>query len=531
MPMAFVKLDLNSSKSSTIIPMPPNSPSPSLQDFSQRLQTKYANFPRFFFINTIFPFIMGNLLLTLISVFRDKIVQISCFNDQEVCRCSLFQVAFYSFVSIPLTELIPYSLIHVLLFSCKRSTIPVVFKRAISVILICFMTPITYMICGVYFPQISAKFVNYALGLFLVYSAIFCFTFFQGRTVRHFLREVACGTLCLSIPLFYFLLTDFLLPNFYFVLTKMFEEDAKNIFQLMMVFINFIYETIFFQMLLRVSHYFLQQGVKTNTFLILLVRFYLATLYALRLGNIISLSVKDWGLYVQLLSLIVLVFETSTGRSFSRYFVSKPFEIVKMKMKSFLRAFYLEVPNKNSMIAKKRMFFKGTHIPACKEDSTSLRINMGKSTNSERLSAHFSIPKVQENPHQVSEQDLVKKAQKKLLEVISYQKFEFFLIYIPAIMSLAVTQSWRTPYPEARITQSCGFNIINLAISYESLFLYILVDLAFTFVFFKIFESYKNLRLKYEMGKVNLMAQILLYMGYQLILETWIGRLAVLRLI
>ena len=534
MPMSFLKFDPNSSKSSMVISMPSNTPSSSIQKFSLRLQEKSANFPRFFLQNTILPFIIGSLLLTLISAFRDKFVQISCFSDQEVCRCSFIQVAFYAFVSIPLTELIPYSLIHVMLFSCKRSTIPLNFKRGISVFLIFFLTPITYIVCGVCFPHISARFANYAMALLFVYSAILCITLFQGQRLRHFTREVACGTLCLLIPFFYYLLTDFLLPNFYFVLTRFFNHNAKNVFQIMMVFINFVYETIFFQMLLRVSHYLLQQGIKTNTLLILLVRFYLATLYALRLGNIISLSIKDWGLYVQLLSLIVLVFETSTGRSFSKYFIAKPIEGIKMKIRAFLRSFYqiyLEMPTKNSLVAKKRMFFKGTHIPACKEDSTSLRINMGKSTNSERLSAHFTIPKIQKNTHHIRNQDLVKKAQKKLLEVISYQKFEFFLIYIPAMMSLAVTQSWRTPDPETEITESCGFNIINLVINNESSFLYIFVDLALTFVFFKIFENYKNLRLKYEVGKVNLVAQIFLYMGYQLILETWIGRLAVLRLI
>ena len=534
MPMSFQKLDPNSSKSSTVISMPPNTAASSIQEFSLRLQAKSANFPRFFLQNTILPFILGSLLLTLISVLRDRFVQISCFSDQEVCRCSFFQMAFYAFVSIPLTELVPYSLIHVMLFSCKRSTIPVNFKRGISVFLIFVMTPITYIVCGVNFPHISARFANYAMALLFVYSAILCFTLFRGQSLRHFTREVACGTLCLLIPFFYYLLTDFLLPNFYFALTRIFEDKAKNLFQLMMVFINFVYEAIFFQILLRVSHYLLQQGNKTNTLLILLVRFYLATLYALRLGNIISLSIQDWGLYVQFLSLVVLVFETSTGRSFSKYFIVKPIEGMKMKIKSFLNSFYqiyLEMPSKNSMVAKKRMFFKGTHIPACKEDSTSLRINMGKSTNSERLNAHFAIPKIQVNSHHIRNQDLVKKAQKKLLEVISYQKFEFFLIYIPAMMSLVVTQNWRTPDPETAITESCGFNIINLVIHNESLFVYIFFDLALTFIFFKIFENYKNLRLKYEVGKVNLVAQILLYMGYQLIMETWIGRLAVLRLI
>jgi len=534
MPPSFLKFEIQSTKMSLSIVNPANTPSSSLQELSNRLQAKSANFPRFFFQNTILPFILGNFFLTFMSVFRDKVIEISCFTDQEVCKCSFVQIAFYAFLNFPLTELVPYSLVHILLFSCKKSFIPVGFKRGLSALMIVFITPMTYLTCGLFYPWISARLVNYSLCLFVVYLSIYCFVLFNGKNFRYFFKEVSCGTLCLLIPFFYYILTDFLLPNFYFVLTRLFQDDAKNVFQVLMIFINFLYEMIFFQMLLRVSHYFLQQGIKSNTYLILLVRFYLGTLYALRLGNIISLKITDWGLYVQIFSLIILVFETSTGRSFPKYFVSKPIQVIQLKIKDFLRIFYqiyLDMPAKNDLVAKKRIFLMGTHIPASKEDSSSLRISITTNSRSDRINPNFTNRKPLENQNSTMTQDLVKKAQKKLLEVISYQKFEFLLIYVPAILSLALTKSWRTPDPEMKITESCGFNIVNMIIYYDSLFLYIFIDFALTFLFFKIFECYKNMRLKYEMGKMNLMVQILLYMGYQLMLETWIGRIAALRLV
>ena len=553
---AFNKPSLYSPKNSLYLVNPPNSPLNSAMKASLKLHKKSLKFPKIFIQSTLLPFISGNIILNLLTNFRDKFIETSCFSSETQCHCSYFQMIYYAFLSMPLDEIVPYSLIHVLLFSVKRSIIPRQYKLFLSVLLLCIITPSVYLFSGLYYPMQSPKFTNYFICLSIVYVNIYIYTTMIRRLdFRAFFKEISFGSLCLLVAFFYYMLSDILLPYFYGILRCLFADNSNNLFQIMMVFTNFIYEVVFFQLLLRASYYFIQNGWKNNSYLILLVKFYLATLYILRLACIISLTTLDWGLYLQIISLIIMVFETSTGRSFAKYFIETPVNMIINQIKRFLIVFYeiyLEDDKIEENVAKpghrfcrkQRIFFDGNVL---KEEAKSFRINIShftsknnsktESNNNKTMTSNRIIAisdvgnRCMNNRKLEKENDIVRKAQKNLIEVISYQKFEFFLLYIPTLLNLAFFNIWHIPDPETNVSTACGFHVVNMIMNYDALVVFILSDVVFTVLFFKMFERYKNMRIKYEPGKFHWAFQILIYMGYQLMLEGAIGRFSSMKLI
>lgn len=472
------------------------------------------------FIETIwihFFSIFSNIFLTL---FREKYIQEICWSTKLYCECKISSLFYFMIFGISIQIICPFCLI-LAVFCLKMRLIGLTKTKVFLFILFTISVVLPYLFAYFLNYNSSPRIFSYSIGL--VFSIIYAFAYIRRilkLEIMIFMKKMRFSFYFALTGVIYFLLMGFLLPKIFEGLTKVSHNHSKNYFQIIIICISGIYEALFSFFILKIAENMetnCDQHKKDNTILILIIKYYYVVFYSLRIGNILSLEYLDWGYYFQYFFFLIFIFEHTTGISLLSSLFLKPL-IKRFKNKKFFFLEYIKYNNNILANWKKWLIFKKNQV----KPRTKVKLKFFQSRKSFENNEKKIIPSKFFDKQVAAE---------KVFYIMCYQKIEFFFIYVPILIHLWIFRVWISPEPDGNLTIGCTFEINNVEFFDYSIISIICIDAIASLIIFTFMNYKKKINQLYEREKTGWYQRVIIYMGFQITFEYWVGHFSSFHLI
>ena len=464
------------------------------------------------------------LLNFLIFKFRDAFIQEICWSTKKSCSCTFQSALFFMFSGVFLQIVSPLFLIFTLMF-CYRMQLLKQKSTKIMIIaqyIIAILVPYLY---GYFHMDQSPKTLSYMLALF--WATIYSFVYVRKLLkydIRTYLRKMKVPFVFVHGAFVYFVLMSIMMPTIYYYLSKLAKNNTKNYFQLLMIMLTNLYESLYSYLFVKMSKLVAEHQISNKegekidfTFMIVIAKYYYVVVYSLRIGNILYLDFLDWGFYLQFFSFSLFLLQHSTGISLFSLFILKPLakKLIKsqktlMEYISYHRKILDSWMQRTPSVKNKSMLSSTRKILTCSNQKEIVGIKSAR-----------NIQKAFPNANNFKKKSIIV-SQRNAFYILCYQKLEFFLIYVPTLLFLWLYRTWRSPEPNPLFTKDCTFEMNNIVFQGYSIIAFISLDFVVMVVFVGILFKKGKLKQFYEVENLNLFGRMLLYMGFQITFENWV---------
>ena len=448
-------------------------------NYQQILSTRIRqNFKQFISLALI-PHLCATLFLFLMIGIRNNIVKEVCFMDNDKCRdCSYKNKLFYIFPVITIEYLIPILYGYYFCFFTNS------FKRfsLISAISMILYYAFLYLMYFFWDFKLAEIFPEKTLDNF-VYGGLSFISSFMILPYLKFVYKIPWKKFILknkyNIMMIVMACSTFtILINILTVFQKGLQNKSKvyqNVYQVFLLLFCLIYETSLIYIFTRYHKNIQKEWKNNNSPLMFIAKNCLMFSYAIRLANISALSESEFGFYLQIVTFTQFILEMLSGKSLVESLIRKIKHIYKIKKK---------VKDENIIFPQNTIF------------------SLYDSTTSKQI----------------------KDSHIECLRILSYQKMEFMMVYIPRILSLILYNKWSISQPFFKLVDGCSFNVNKkVKINANSLMILMGVDFSVTIIFLRMMVKNKKLLfyVKFEAENMCFFYKVLVYIGFQLCFEYW----------
>ena len=453
----------------------PMQKSMSIPSFDQ----KEANFAHFLWIKVksqfkemllkvLLPHFCATFLLMLLVGIRNNLIQKVCFLDNVICRnCNGLIKLFYMFPIVSLEFYVPILYGYYFLFYSNK----IAHFKKMSIFSMGLYYLVLYLWFFIWDHGISEHFPEKTLDNFIYLSISTVNVLVVLPLVKKFnklswfslLKKTKYNTLLVGMVSSTFVVFINILNWLQNELRKK-GENYQNLYQIVLTIFCLAYESTLIYIMIKRHPSLVEDWENNNCPLLFISKNLLIFSYAIRFANISVLTYKVFGFYLQILTFSIYVIETLYGTSF--------FGFLMKKTKGFFER---------------------------RRKSKKIRLKKQENTNNCK--------------------NLL------CLRILSYQKIEFTLIYVPRILYIITFNKWSLSLPFIKLVEGCSF-IINEKIKINSVNLLIMmgIDVILTVFFLK--RTINNHRLlkyiKFEAEDMPFITKVALYMGFQICFEYWI---------
>lgn len=437
-------------------------------DFAHFLWMRVKSRFKEILLKVLLPHFCAIFLLMLLVGIRNNLIEKVCFLDNVVCRsCNGLIKLFYMFPIVSLEFYVPILYGYYFLFYSNK----IAHFKKMSIFSMGLYYLVLYLWFFIWDLAVSENFPEKTLDNFIYLSistvnVIIVLPLVKKLNKLSWLslfKKTKYNTLLVGMVSSTFILFINILNWLQIELRKR-GDNYQNLYQIILVIFCLAYESTLIYIMIKRHPSLLEDWENNNCPLLFISKNILIFSYAIRLANISVLTYKVFGFYLQIITFSIYVIETLYGTSF--------FGFLMKKTKGFFE---------NRRKSKKIRLKTQKNMENCK--------------------------------------NLL------CLRIMSYQKIEFTLIYVPRILYIITFNKWSLSLPFIKLVEGCSF-IINEKIKINSvnLLILIVIDVILTMFFLKrTINNHKLLKyIRFEAEDMPFVTKVALYMGFQICFEYWI---------